>query len=806
MKKPSFAKVAKNMATASTSKAILNQKTPAKKLARRKQHLAVVRPINENETSTNTRACVQKNIDINQVKIGIKKVAPIKKGGIIIEAVEEDDLDKLIKELQNNPIIASNYKIGKPLKRKPHFICYGVSEELTADAMKANIMHQCHIDPENSGAINIVHSYKELVFCNQEMVIIKAQLGDHDTLLISTYCPPNKDLDINLGIIRAHIHNNMQCPIVLLGDFNAKSRVWGQRNLDERGSKLLTLCQQLDLSIENQPNSPPTYSSSRGDSWIDLLISKNLDSALSLEISDHITNSDHNLLIIRHLDTLPQGQDSRKIKINSSNWISIKTRISNILWNQPNTANMTIYELNSLIEEIQKNIFSTLAKPCNTSSNNGQINKTKKSAIWWTKELGIKRSKTRALRRCFQKERDLVIRVRKKEIFKRNFAEYKKMILLTKKEKFKTFVQEITNNSLFGNFYDIINDKRKRKIIHKPIFDSTGNLTSSINDAHKAILDYHFPWTVDNNTMVLSSPQYFDLPDFTPITITEVEGVINRVKPRKATGIDDIPGEIVKELLFGNKTWFTQLLNSLLSKGTFPAIWKSARVVLIEKEGKTLDHPSHFRPICILPCWGKILDKILTERLAYHLESANILSDKQFGFRRNKSTILAIKNIMATSKKHLTCIISIDMSNAFNSVNWRLLKQKIDRLDIPSYLKVAIFSFLSERSASLHHTSKDYNEGVPQGSSLGPVLWNIFIDEILRLDFGSNVKIQAFADDLLLMIQEPATHCFTQSSKVPLRILANWINDHCLTINYDKCCFTVLSAKRFSHIPSIKID
>ncbi|GIX87727.1 hypothetical protein CDAR_617131 [Caerostris darwini] len=100
----------------------------------------------------------------------------------------------------------------------------------------------------------------------------------------------------------------MQCPIVLLGDFNAKSRVWGQRNLDERGSKLLTLCQQL------YPNSTPTYSSSRGDSWINLLISKNLDSALSLEISDLITNSDHNLLIIRHLNTLPPGPRLEKNK------------------------------------------------------------------------------------------------------------------------------------------------------------------------------------------------------------------------------------------------------------------------------------------------------------------------------------------------------------------------------------------------------------------------------------------------------------------------------------------------------------
>ncbi|GIX69409.1 hypothetical protein CEXT_312991 [Caerostris extrusa] len=82
------------------------------------------------------------------------------KDGIIIETVEETDFNKLIKELQNNQVIAKNYTIGKPLKRKPHFICYGVSEELTADSIKANMMHQCEIDQVNSSAISIVHSYK----------------------------------------------------------------------------------------------------------------------------------------------------------------------------------------------------------------------------------------------------------------------------------------------------------------------------------------------------------------------------------------------------------------------------------------------------------------------------------------------------------------------------------------------------------------------------------------------------------------------------------------------------------------------
>ncbi|GIX77336.1 reverse transcriptase domain-containing protein [Caerostris darwini] len=121
------------------------------------------------------------------------------------------------------------------------------------------------------------------------------------------------------------------------------------------------------------------------------------------------------------------------------------------------------------------------------------------------------------------------------------------------------------------------------------------------------------------------------------------------------------------------------------------------------------------------------------------------------------------------SKKHLTCIISIDMSNAFNSVNWHLLMQKINRLQIPSYLKVAINSFLSERSVALHYTSKTYNEGVPQGSNLGPVLWNIFINEILGLDFGRNVKIQAFADGILIIIQSQQPTASLKAAKSPCK-------------------------------------
>ncbi|GIX83523.1 RNA-directed DNA polymerase from mobile element jockey [Caerostris darwini] len=426
------------------------------------------------------------------------------------------------------------------------------------------------------------------------------------------------------------------------------------------------------------------------------------------------------MLFVQYSPPGTNAPANNRVSIKTIDWLKLKVNVTNIIDSNLTLEDLSNKELNDKLNSIQELFFTAAStKPAKNSANN----RKKKNSFWWTRELQIIRS-------------------------------------------------NITNNTLFGNNYNIISNKKKRNPIRKPIVNAQGTPASTIEESTANLLDYHFPWSNRNSYY----HHNFSQDDFNSFTQQEVAAVIHNIKPNKAVGVDGLPGELIKEMFLANKKWFVQILNLLVSKGHFPELWKIARVVLIQKEGKSLDHPSHFRPICILPCWGKVLDKLISDRLSYHLEKDGMLSDLQYGFRKNRSTILALNSILefhqsAKEDNQLTCLISIDMSNVFNSVDWDLLINKLLKLHIPFYIQSIISSFLQDRRAHLNGNSKLYNKGIPQGSSLGPILWNIFINDLLETDFGPNTKVQAFADDVLIMIKAPAEYCFTKASTPPLNIL-----------------------------------
>ncbi|GIX95976.1 RNA-directed DNA polymerase from mobile element jockey, partial [Caerostris darwini] len=268
-------------------------------------------------------------------------------------------------------------------------------------------------------------------------------------------------------------------------------------------------------------------------------------------------------------------------------------------------------------------------------------------------------------------------------------------------------------------------------IVHCP--GTTNVSPNNLGDTICNILNYHFVQKDYSYKILLESSI---IEDFTALETFEIEKAILNIKDKKAPG-------------------------------NFPKNLESRKIVLIPKQGKQHTAPEHYRPICLLPTWGKVFDKIIANRLVFYLEKQKFFSLNQYGFRRNRSTISALQSIKSFvidshTENKLACLISLDVQNAFNSVNWNLLKQKIRNLPIPYYLVKVLFSFLEERSVMYRNNEVLYNQGVPQGSCLGPTLWNIFINDLLDRDFGEDIKLQAFADDIIIMTKAKASYIFKE--------------------------------------------
>jgi hypothetical protein len=230
--------------------------------------------------------------------------------------------------------------------------------------------------------------------------------------------------------------------------------------------------------------------------------------------------------------------------------------------------------------------------------------------------------------------------------------------------------------------------------------------------------------------LVWTSPREED-PAF---TAEELQAAAKRLRPKKAPGPDGIPPEVVKNLVEEVPEVFLEVMNDCLRIRTFPRTWKVARLILLPK-GKPGTEKRKFRPICLLNTLGKLLEHLIRARLANNLEEKGGLSDAQFGFREGLSTVDAFEEVMKVARfanvgtwdrKDYCALALIDVENAFNSAPWARVVEAMERWTLDAYLIGLIQSYLTERGLVV--TNRERVEvvcGVPQGSVLGPVLWNI---------------------------------------------------------------------------------
>lgn len=181
-----------------------------------------------------------------------------------------------------------------------------------------------------------------------------------------------------------------------------------------------------------------------------------------------------------------------------------------------------------------------------------------------------------------------------------------------------------------------------------------------------------------------------------PFSLRELEDERKKLKLGRAPGPDSIPNEIVKLILEGFPELWIRIFNKCLAEGVFPKSWKRQRLVLLRKGAKALDLTSSYRPICLLDAVGKILEGLILQRIYSHFKKGHNLSRNLYGFRKNRSTVYAIKETIRIAKearekggrrKGFCTLIALDIRNAFNSLRWRDIMDAMEERQFPIHIQ-----------------------------------------------------------------------------------------------------------------------
>ena len=447
----------------------------------------------------------------------------------------------------------------------------------------------------------------------------------------SVYLPPTSSWNYTdlLSLV-----SNLPSPVILMGDFNSHSTLWGCSSTNQKGLEIETFLLQSNLCLLN--NKSPTYlhPATGSLSSLDLaLCDPSLFINYKWSVHDDLCGSDHYPIVLSQSNNKPVT-NIKQWKLKSADWTTFAEMCSNDLHG---SADNTIEDFTTKLNEIaHKTIPKTSGKLA------------MRQRPWFNDDCKLAiTNRQKALNKYLADPNQSNL-----DTFRIFRAKARRTIKTCKRDSWRSYVSKLNNSTPSKKVWEMvkrISGKHQPTGIHHLVVNN--NKIENPQDIANAIasqLAYNssakhltknfqkFKTQQEKNPIRLQSDN--TEPYNQPFSATELHDALHHAHDT-AVGPDDIHYQMLKHLPETSQSYLLEIFNDIWKTGYFPPSWTESTIIPLPKPDKDHTSPNSYRPLALTSCICKTLERMVSNRLTWYLETNKILSEIQCGFRKQRNTI-----------------------------------------------------------------------------------------------------------------------------------------------------------------------
>lgn len=625
---------------------------------------------------------------------------------------------------------------------------------------------------------------------NLWIIGIKVIIKNIVYLVITVYHSPNSNHSEFINKMENIVveYYSFMGTIIIIGDFNI--------NMAVNSFYKDKLCQSIDRLGLHQIMNSFTRVTNSSSSMIDLLITNKKDLQFKIHLTPRI--SDHSIISINIEQNKPHIVQQKIINdYKNFNETEFQFDLMDAEW----LGNCT--SINNIADNFTKQIKTILQKhaPCKIIS----IKSTFALKAWWSEEIKNKIYERDCLYKRavitkefddwnnYKKKRNEVvseIRQQKKLYYKNEIDDCRgdaKVMWKTLKELIKGKEINKKDEISFGD-KTVTGDYQICEAFNEYFLESIKEITGDIinKNGNEHIL----------NNIVVNDVSW---QNFRILSMSDLRKILKQM-PNKNSNVDGITTKILKTAFEAIGNIMLHIINTSLQEGEVPINWKISTIIPIEKKENTI-LCSEFRPINMLPPYEKLLELTVKDQLLEYLEVNEVLTIHQAGFRKSNSCETALQSVIvkwknAIGNKQYVGAVFLDLRRAFETVDKKLLLLKLKRMGLDGVVYKWFNSYLKERYQVVRYGNHMSNKravesGVPQGSVLGPILFILYINDIVKVI--KKCSIQMFADDTLIYFMADDIVEVYNTINMELQNISRWLNENNLKLNLEKTKYMIVN-------------